>query len=324
MSVKIGIDLGTSSVLVYRPGKGIIVNEPSTIVFDRETNKIVAIGEETKNVIGRTPKNLIAISPLKDGVISDFVMTEKVLRYFINKSVGKKSWKRPIVGITVPAQVTDLEKRAVEDVAIQAGAREVYIVENTIAQAIGLGIDINKPVGNMIVDIGGGTTDISVISLGGSVVSSTLRIAGDEFDKAIVRYIRKKYNLLIGMVTAEEIKKDVGSVVTRAIPSFMEIRGRDLTNGLPVTININSNEIAEALNELSQIIIDEVHSVLEKTPPELAADVTYRGIILTGGGSLVGGFDELIEESLGIMAMRASDPINMAAEGIGKYIETVK
>ena len=321
MSINIGIDLGTSSVLVYKQGKGIILNEPSTVVFNKSTNKIVSVGDETRNVVGRTPGNLVAINPLQHGVISDFAMTEKMLRYFINKAVGKRGWKRPNVCVTVPAQITDLEKRAVEDATIQAGAKDVIVIENTVAAAIGLGIDIDQPVGNMIVDIGGGTTDISVISLGGCVISSTLRIAGEEFDKAIVRYIRKRKNLLIGMVTAEEIKKDVGSVVHRSIPSYMEIRGRDLMNGLPVTITISSNDIADALKELTQMILNEIHFILEKTPPELAADITYRGIILTGGGSLIKGFDELIENSLGIMAIRPDDPIGVAVEGTGKHIE---
>lgn len=324
MSINIGIDLGTSSVLVYKTGKGVIINEPSTVVFDKSTNRIISVGDETKNVVGRTPGNLVAIKPMQNGVISDFAMTEKMLRYFINKSVGKRSWVRPRVCITVPANVTDMEKRAVEDAAIQAGARDVLILENTIASATGLGIDINQPVGTMIVDIGGGTTDISVISLGGSVISSSLRIAGEEFDKAIARYIRKRFNLLIGLATAEEIKKDVGSVVRRNIPSYMEIRGRDIMNGLPVTINISSNDVYEALRELTEMIINEIHFVLEKTPPELAADITYRGIILTGGGSQIKGFDELIEEKLGIMAIMADNPITLAAEGTGKYIEKYK
>lgn len=324
MAVDIGIDLGTSFILVYKKNKGIIINEPSIVVFDKNINKIVAVGAEAENMIGRTPSNLIAIRPLKDGVISNFEMTEKLLRYFINKAIDKKSWKRPRVCISIPVQITDLEKRAVEDAAIQAGAREAVLVEAPIAAAVGLGININQPIGNMFVDVGGGTTDIAVISLGSIVASSSLKFAGEEFDKAILSYIRKKYNLLIGLSVAEEVKKEIGSLVKIKNPKYMEIRGRNLNNGLVSTITISSNEIADALSEYAHMIVNEIHYVLEKTNPELAADITYRGIVLSGGSSFLHGLDEVIENSLGIATVVTSNPDTVVVEGVAKYREFMK
>ena len=288
----IGIDLGTANVLVYIKGKGVVLREPSVVAFDRDTNKIKAIGEDARLMLGRTPGNIVAVRPLRQGVISDYTVTEKMLRYFIQKSCGKSRFRKPRISVCVPSGVTEVEKKAVEDATYEAGAREVAIIEEPIAAAIGAGIDISRPCGNMIVDIGGGTADIAVISLGGTVVSTSIKVAGDNFDEAIVRYMRKTHNLLIGERTAEEIK-----------------------------INIGSDETLEALKEITSQIVEAVHSVLEKTPPELAADVADRGIVLTGGGSLLYGLEELIEEKTGINTMTAEDPMTAVAVGTGKFVE---
>ncbi|HKL99913.1 MAG TPA: rod shape-determining protein MreB, partial [Mobilitalea sp.] len=280
----IGIDLGTASVLVYIKGKGVVLKEPSVVAFDRDTNKIKAIGEEARLMLGRTPGNIIAVRPLRQGVISDYTVTEKMLKYFIQKAVGKQRFRKPRISVCVPSGVTEVEKKAVEDATYQAGAREVAIIEEPIAAAIGAGIDISRPCGNMIVDIGGGTTDIAVISLGGTVVSTSVKIAGDDFDDAIVRYMRKKHNLLIGERTAEDIKIKIGSAYRRPESVSMAVRGRNLVTGLPKTIEVTSEETEEALKETTSQIVEAIHSVLEKTPPELAADIADRGIVLTGGG----------------------------------------
>jgi len=319
----IGIDLGTSSILVYIDGKGVVLKEPSVVAYDRDSEKIKALGEEARLMIGRTPGNIVAIKPLKQGVISNYQVTEQMIKYFIQKSVGRRSYRKPRVSICVPSGATEVETKAVEDAAYQAGAREVVIVEEPIAAAIGSGIDIMKPCGNMIVDIGGGTTDIAVISLGGAVVSNSVKIAGDDFDEAIVRYMRKKHNLLIGDRTAEEIKINIGTCFKRSESKTMEVRGRNLVTGLPKTIMVASEETEEALREVTTQIVEAIHDVLENTPPELSADIAVRGVVLTGGGSLLRGLEELIESKTGINTMTAPDPMTAVAIGTGKYLEFV-
>ena len=321
MSVDIGIDLGTASVLVYVRGKGVVLKEPSVVAFDRDTNVIKAIGEEARLMLGRTPGNIVAVRPLRQGVISDYTVTEKMIKYFVQKALGKRLFKKPRISICVPSGVTEVEKKAVEEATFAAGAREVHLIEEPVAAAIGAGIDISKPCGNMIVDIGGGTADIAVISLGGTVVSTSIKIAGDDFDEALVRYMRKKHNLLIGERTAEEIKINIGTAYRRPEVLTMEVRGRNLVTGLPKTIVVTSEETLEALREPAMQIVDAVHNVLERTPPELAADIFDRGIVMTGGGSLLNGLDQLIEEKTGITTMVAEDPLTAVAIGTGKFIE---
>lgn len=321
LGADIGIDLGTASILVYVNGKGVVLKEPSVVAFDRDTNRIKAIGEEARLMLGRTPGNIVAVRPLRQGVISDYTVTEKMLKYFITKAVGKQRFRKPLISICVPSGVTEVERKAVEDAAFQAGARDVRIIEEPIAAAIGAGIDIVRPCGNMIVDIGGGTTDIAVISLGGTVVSTSIKIAGDDFDEAIVRYMRKKHNLLIGERTAEDLKIQIGSAYPRPEVESMDVRGRNLVTGLPKTITVTSEETEEALKDTTSQIVEAVHSVLEKTPPELAADIADRGIVLTGGGSLLYGLEELIESRTGITTMTAGEPMTAVAIGTGKYVE---
>ena len=317
----IGIDLGTANVLVYIKGKGVVLREPSVVAFDRDTNKIKAIGEDARLMLGRTPGNIVAVRPLRQGVISDYTVTEKMLRYFIQKSCGKSRFRKPRISVCVPSGVTEVEKKAVEDATYEAGAREVAIIEEPIAAAIGAGIDISRPCGNMIVDIGGGTSDIAVISLGGTVVSTSIKVAGDDFDDAIVRYMRKTQNFMIGERTAEEIKVKIGSAYKRPEVVSMDVRGRNLVTGLPKTITVTSDETLDALKEITSQIVEAVHTVLEKTPPVLAADVADRGIVLTGGGSLLYGLEELIEEKTGINTMTAEDPMTAVAVGTGKFVE---
>ena len=321
LTTDIGIDLGTASILVYVKGKGVVLKEPSVVAFDRDTNDIKAIGEEARLMLGRTPGNIVAVRPLRQGVISDYRVTEVMLQYFIRKAVGKKTFKKPVISVCVPSGVTEVEKKAVEDATLNAGARKVEIIEEPIAAAIGAGIDLTRPCGNMIVDIGGGTSDIAVISLGGPVVSTSIKIAGDDFDEAIVRYMRKKHNLLIGERTAEDIKIKIGSAYKRPEVATLDVRGRNLVTGLPKTVTVTSEETEEALKETTSQIVEAVHSVLEKTPPELAADIADRGIVLTGGGSLLQGLEELIEEKTGINTMTAEDPMTAVAIGTGKYVE---
>lgn len=321
MAFDIGIDLGTASILVYVKGKGVVLKEPSVVAFDRDTNRIKAIGEEARLMLGRTPGNIVAVRPLRQGVISDYTVTEKMLKYFIQKAVGKQRFRKPLISICVPSQVTEVERKAVEDAAFQAGARDVKIIEEPIAAAIGAGIDIARPCGNMIVDIGGGTSDIAVISLGGTVVSASIKIAGDDFDDAIVRYMRKKHNLLIGERTAEDIKIRIGSAYPRPESVSVDVRGRNLVTGLPKTITVTSEETEAALKDTTAQIVEAVHSVLEKTPPELAADIADRGIVLTGGGSLLYGLEELIESKTGITTMTAEEPMTAVAIGTGRYVE---
>lgn len=319
----IGIDLGTASVLVYIKGKGVVLKEPSVVAIDRDTDKIKAVGEEARLMIGRTPGNIVAVRPLKQGVISDYSVTEQMIRYFIQKAVGKRSYKKPRICVCIPSGATEVETKAVQDAAFRAGAREVFVVEEPLAAAIGAGIEIKKPCGNMIVDIGGGTTDIAVISLGGTVVSTSVKVAGDDFDEAIVRYMRKKHNLLIGERTAEEIKIGIGTCYNKSENQKMEVRGRNLVTGLPKTIEVTSEETEEALRDVTTSIIDAVHRVLEQTPPELAADIAVRGIVLTGGGCLLNGLDELIEAKTGINTMTAEDPMTAVAIGTGQYLEYI-
>ncbi len=319
----IGIDLGTASILVYIKGKGVVLKEPSVVAFDNDTNKILAIGEEARLMIGRTPGQIVAVRPLREGVISDYSVTEKMMKYFIQKALGKRNFRKPRIAVCVPSGVTEVERKAVEDATIQCGAREVFIIEEPIAAAIGAGVDISKPCGNMIVDIGGGTTDVAVISLGGTVVSDSIKIAGDDFDQALVRYMRKKHNLLIGDRTAEDIKIKIGSAYPRAENDTMDVRGRNLVTGLPKTVRVSSEETEEALREPTSQIIEAIHSVLENTPPELAADIADRGIVLTGGGALLRGLEDLIYSKTGINTMTAEDPMTAVAIGTGRYIEFV-
>ena len=319
----IGIDLGTASILVYIRGKGVVLKEPSVVAFDRDTNRIKAIGEDARLMLGRTPGNIVAVRPLRQGVISDYKVTEKMMKYFIQKALGRKSFRKPRIAVCVPSGVTEVEKKAVEDATYQAGAREVSIIEEPIAAAIGAGIDISKPCGNIIVDIGGGTSDIAVISLGGTVVSASIKIAGDDFDEAIVRYMRKKHNLLIGERTAEDIKIKIGCAFKKPEIDTMDVRGRDLVTGLPKTVRVSSDETEEALRETTAQIVETIHSVLEKTPPELSADIADRGIVLTGGGSLLRGLEELISDRTGINTITAEDPMTAVAVGTGRYVEFI-
>ena len=318
----IGIDLGTATVIAYVKGKGIVLREPSVVAVNNMTGEVLAIGQEARRMLGRTPGNIVATRPLREGVISDYTVTEKMLKHFITKVCGKFIFA-PRIMICIPSQVTEVEKKAVIDAASQAGARRVYLIEEPIAAAIGAGIDISKPCGNMIVDIGGGTTDIAVISLGGSVVSTSLKVAGDKFDEYIVKYIKKKHNMMIGERTAEELKVNIGCVYPKIQDISMDIRGRDLITGLPKTITIYSSEIMEALLEPAEMIVDAVHSVLEKTPPELSSDISDKGIYMTGGGCLVDGLDKLLAERTGINVMIAEDAISCVAIGTGKALDNL-
>ena len=304
-------------------GKGIVLREPSVVAINKDTKEVLAVGKEARKMIGRTPNNIEAIRPLRDGVISSFTATSKMLKYFINKACSKNKFGGFRMMICVPSQITEVEKRAVIDVAMQAGAKKAYLIEEPVAAAIGAGIDIAKPCGNLVVDIGGGTTDIAVISIGGSVISTSLKVAGDKFDQNIIKYIKKKYNVLIGDRTAEEIKMEIGCVYPRKEDTSMEARGRNLDTGLPVTIKIKSSEIMEALIEPAMQIVDAVKSVLEKTPPELTADISDRGIYMTGGGSLLYGLDKLLHETTGINVMIAQDAISCVAIGTGKALDNL-
>ena len=319
-SKDIGIDLGTASILVYVKGKGVVLREPSVVAIDKNTGKLLKVGTEAQQMLGRTPGNIVAIRPLREGVISDYDMTERMLREFIHKVAGVSFFK-PRVIICVPSGITEVEERAVIDAGIQAGARRVYLIEEPVAAAIGAGIDIAKPDGHMIVDIGGGTTDIAVISLSGIVESTSIKIAGDQFDEAIVKYIRRKHNVLIGERTAEELKMQIGCVFPPEEEMTMEVKGRSLITGLPELISVSSAEMLEAFEEPVERIMEEVHLVLEKTPPELVADISNNGIVMTGGGSLLRGLEDLISAKTGINTMTAEDPMTAVAIGTGKYVE---
>ena len=321
MAVDIGIDLGTASVLVYVKGKGVILKEPSVVAYDRDSNTIKAIGEEARLMLGRTPGNVVAVRPLRQGVISDYTVTEKMIKYFVQKALGRRSFSKPRISICVPSGVTEVERKAVEEATYAAGAREVRLIEEPVAAAIGAGLDISKPCGNMIVDIGGGTADVAVIFLGGTVVNTSIKIAGDNFDEAIVRYVRKKHNMLIGERTAEDIKIKIGTTYPLIEEESIEVRGRSVMTGLPKIVKVTSSETEEALRETTGQIIEAVISVLERTPPELSADILDRGIVLTGGGAMLRGLEELIEERTGIHTMTAEDPMTVVAVGTGQFVE---
>lgn len=319
----VGIDLGTASVLVYVKGRGIVLREPSVVAIDRMTGRMLAIGDEARRMLGRTPGNIVAIRPLKDGVISNFDVTERMLRYFLRKVIGRKVFFKPRVVVCVPSGVTEVEKRSVIEAADEAGARKTFLIEEPIAAAIGAGIDIGAPYGSMVLDIGGGTTDIAVISLGGAVVSESIKCAGDKFDEAIVRYMRKKHNLLIGERTAEEMKISIGTAYPRKDDVFMDVTGRNLISGLPRTVRAGGNEMMEALDEPIQQISEALHSALERTPPELAADVAENGICMTGGGALLYGLDKLLSDKVKLPCYVAEDAISCVAIGTGKALEDI-
>jgi len=317
----IGIDLGTASILVYIKGQGIVLQEPSVVAIDKTKDTVLAVGEAARRMLGRTPDNIAAVRPLREGVISDYDMTEKMLRHFIQKAVGRNLIMKPRIAVCVPSAVTEVERRAVQDATRQAGARHVMVIEEPIAAAIGAGIDIGRACGSMVVDIGGGTTDIAVISLGGTVVSTSLKVAGDNFDESIIRYMRKKHNLLIGERTAEDLKINIGTAYARTVPVSMDIRGQNLITGLPRSLSVTSDEMQEALSESVTSIVEAVHSVLEQTPPELASDISDRGIVMTGGGSLMYGLDKVIKRETGITAIIAEEAVSCVAIGTGKFIE---
>ncbi|MBE7034764.1 MAG: MreB/Mrl family cell shape determining protein [Ruminococcaceae bacterium] len=322
----IGIDLGTATILVYIKNKGVVLKEPSVVAIDTNTGKVLKVGKEAQNMIGRTPGNIVAIRPLRDGVISDYDTTEKMIRYFLRK-VCKNRFFKPRVMICIPSQATEVEERAVTDAALQAGAGKTYIIEEPLAAAIGAGIDISKPYGHMIVDIGGGTADVAVISLGEIVVSNSIKVAGDKFDEAIVRYIRKKHNMMIGDRTAEELKIEIGCVYPRPMTLSMEVKGRCLVSGLPKVITITSEEMLEALEECASQIVEAVHATLEKTPPELVGDISTGGILLTGGGSLIYGLDQLLSSKTGLDVNIADDAVLCVAKGTGmslNYMDSMK
>jgi rod shape-determining protein MreB and related proteins len=316
-----GIDLGTANTLVYVQGRGIVLQEPTVVAIEKETNNIFAVGSEAKQMVGRTPGNIIAVRPMKDGVIADFDVTEKMLRYFINKAGKNVGILSPRVIIGVPSGVTEVEKRAVMDAGLQAGAREVFLIEEPMAAAIGAGLAVEEPTGNLIVDIGGGTTEVAVISLGGIVSSRSLRIAGDELNEAIGHYIKRHYNLMIGERTSEDIKKEIGSAYLNGKVQSMDVRGRDLLTGLPKTIVVSNREIQEALAEAVSGIVEAVKMTLERTPPELASDILDKGIVLAGGGSLLHGIDHLLAEETGMPVQIAEDPLTCVARGTGIALE---
>jgi len=324
LSRDIGIDLGTANTLVYVKGKGIIIREPSVVAINQKTRDILAVGDAAKDMIGRTPGNIVAIRPMKDGVIADFDITQSMLKYFMERAMSKGVFSKPRVVICVPSGVTEVEKRAVEDSTIQAGAKEAYLIEEPMAAAIGANLPVEEPCGSMVVDIGGGTSEVAVISLGGIVTSKSLRIAGDELDESIVNYIKKEYNLMIGERTAEEIKKAIGAAYLKPKEETFEIRGRDLITGLPKNMKITSSEITEALREPINSIVDSIKYTLEKTPPELAADIMDRGIMLTGGGALLSGLDRLIREETGMPVSIAENPLDCVAIGAGKVIDEIE
>jgi rod shape-determining protein MreB len=316
----LAIDLGTANTLVFAKGKGIVVSEPSIVAVNQKTGKVEAVGKEAKEMLGRTPGNILAIRPMKDGVIADFEHTEKMLEYFIRKAHGRSMGVRPRIVIGVPSEITQVEKRAVRDSAMKAKATEVYLVEQAMVAAIGAGLPITEPTGNMIVDIGGGTTDVAVISMAGIVYSRSVRVAGNEMDEAIIQYIKRKYNLLIGERTAEEIKMKIGSAFPLDQELTVEIKGRDLVEGVPKTLVVSDEEIREALAETVSVIIEAVRVALEQTPPELSADIVDRGIVLTGGGALLKNLDKRLREETGLPVSMADDPLASVALGTGKML----
>jgi rod shape-determining protein MreB len=324
MSRDMGIDLGTANTLVYLKGKGIVLREPSVVAINRNTNKVLAVGEEAKQMIGRTPGNIVAIRPMRDGVIADFDITEKMLKHFINK-VGSKGFTSPRVVVCFPAGITEVEKRAIQEATNRAGAREAYLMEEPMAAAIGAGLPVSEPTGSMVVDIGGGTTEVAIISLGGIVTSKSLRVAGDQLDQSIIAYIKKQYNLMIGERTAENIKMTLGSAFVLEDDGLsMEIRGRDLISGLPKVIEVTQKEVREALSEPIQAIIEAIKTTLEKTPPELASDIMDKGIMLTGGGALLKGLDALINHETHMPVHIAENPLDCVAIGAGKALDNLE
>lgn len=323
-SVDIGVDLGTANILVYLKGSGIVLREPSVVAIDRNTNKILAIGEEAKTMLGRTPGNIVAIRPLREGVIADYDITQSMLENVIQRVAGKSLFFKPRVVICIPSGVTTVEKRAVLEAAIQSGASKTYLVEEPIAAAMGAGLEISESRGAMVVDIGGGTTDVAVMSLGGVVVSDSLRVGGDKFDEAIIRFVKKERNVLIGEPTAEEIKMKVATVFKGNRQAEIEVRGRDLVSGLPTTIKLTSDEIYRALQEPVSTLVSCVRSILEKTPPELSADIIDRGIVLTGGGALLDGMPELLQAETGIATFVAENPLECVAIGTGKVLSSLQ
>ncbi|MDP4093341.1 MAG: rod shape-determining protein [Bacillota bacterium] len=320
----IGIDLGTANTLVHVKGKGIVVREPSVVAINKNTNEVLAVGDSAKNMIGRTPGNIIAIRPMKDGVIADFDITQSMLKYFIKQAMSFGVLSKPRVVICVPSGVTEVEKRAVEEATLSAGAKEAYLIEEPMAAAIGANLPVDEPSGSMVVDIGGGTSEVAVISLGGIVTSKSLRVAGDELDESIVHYVKKEYNLMIGERTAEEIKMAIGAAYPKPKEESMEVRGRDLITGLPRNISITSSEIVEALKEPVNAIVDSIKYTLEKTPPELASDIMDRGIMLTGGGALLSGLDILIKQETGMPVSIAEKPLDCVVLGSGKVLDEIE
>ncbi len=322
----LAVDLGTANTLVFVKGKGIVCNEPSVVVVRKEDKKTIAVGVDAKRMLGKTPSNIIAIRPMKDGVIADFDATGEMLKYFIKKVHNRKSFLSPRVIIGVPSGITQVEQRAVKDAAQASGAREVYLIEEPMAAALGVGLPVGEPSGNMIVDVGGGTTDIAVISLDGIVYSKAVRVGGDKMDEAIIAYIKRKYNLLIGDRTAEMVKIEIGSacVADPDVTKTMEIKGRDLISGIPKTIVVTETEIREALHEPVSVILDTIKVTLENTPPELAADIVDRGIVLAGGGALLRGLDILIREETGLPVVVPDDPLTAVARGVGKMLDELE
>lgn len=325
LTTDMGIDLGTASILVYIKGKGIVLNEPSVVAIDKETNKIIAVGETARQMLGKTPGNIVAMRPMRDGVIADYDVTERMLKYFIEKACGRKFIFKPRVMVCIPSGVTSVEERAVRQAAVQAGARAAYLIEEPLAAALGAGLDIAEASGNMIIDIGGGTTDIAVLSLGGIVCSKSLRVGGDKFDDAIVRFIRREYNLMIGERTAEELKIKVGTAYPQGErkDTVQDIRGRDLVTGLPKTISVSSLEVSEALAEPIEAIVSAVKEVLEKTPPELASDIVDKGMVMTGGGALIHGLNTLLEEETELPVHISGESVSCVALGTGKALNMI-
>ena len=319
-----GIDLGTANTLVYVRGMGIVLSEPSVVAVKSSTGKVLAVGHEAKRMLGRTPGDIVAIRPMKDGVIADFETVEKMIRYFIRKVHKRMAFVRPRMVVGVPSGITEVEKRAVRESAEQAGARQVFLIEEAMAAAIGADIPIFEPAGNMIVDIGGGTTEIAVISLGGMVVSDSIRVGGDKFDEAIMRYLRTQYNLVIGERMAEDVKLNIGNAFLEKKTNIMELRGRDAISGLPRVIELDGNEVRKALKENLDTILEAIRHTLERTPPELSADIVERGIVLTGGGCLLRGLDKFISKETGVPTLRSENPLTCIVLGTGRYLDEIK
>lgn len=317
----IGIDLGTRNSQVYSTGKGLVLMEPTVAVYDKDSEKIKAMGEEAKQMAGHVSSNMEIIWPIRQGVIIDYTVMEKMLKFFISRAMGRRAFRKPRISICIPSGTTEIEKKAIEEATYQAGAREVFLADEPIAAAIGAGVDVTKPFGNLIVDIGAGTTDIAVISMAGVVVSSSIKVAVDNFNQAIMGYVRKAHNLFIGEDAAERIKIKIGTAIEEASPRTMEVKGRNVITGLPKTVTLTSEEVRMALREATGQIVEAVHGVLEKTPPELAADIVDRGIVLTGGGALLHGIDNLIEQKTGVNTLTVQDAIMVVAAGTGKYAE---